>query len=293
MKILSFGEIIWDVYPTHRVIGGAPLNFAGHCVRGGAETYLLSAVGRDELGEEALRAIEAVGVRSELISFSDRPTGQCLVTLNEKGVPQYNVLTDVAYDNISNDRLAAFGELKFDALCFGTLAQRRPASRATLEKLLAMGSFGEVFCDLNLRNDCYDEGSIKNCLDHATVLKFSDEEAPRLSEFAVWQAVEGSEIGETVQKLFAAYPRLKYVLYTKGGDGATVFAKGAAPVDVPAVGDRVVSTVGAGDSFGSTWLCRYLSGDSPADAARVASRVSGFVVSVTEALPEYRIEDFL
>ncbi len=290
MNILCFGEILWDVYPAHRVIGGASLNFAGHCALGGLDSYLYSAVGKDELGDAAYGELARLGIHSEFVLQSAHATGQCLVTLDENAIPSYRVLTDTAYDNIEEDAIPTIRERHFDALYFGTLSQRNPTSRKTLLALLKAGHFGEIFCDLNLRDGCYDKESVKNCLENATVLKFSDEEAPRLREYAFWRALEE---GDLMNNLFAAYGQLAYILYTCGKDGSVIYARNAEAVRIPAAKTQVVSTVGAGDSFGATWLCRHLSGDSAEDAARVAAKVSGYVVSVQEAVPSYKIEAFL
>ncbi len=290
MKILSFGEIIWDVYPEYNVIGGAPLNFAGHCAMGGHDAFMLSAVGNDELGDKALSALGEFGVKSEFVIKNNKKTGQCTVTLDERGVPSYNVLTDVAYDNIAGVDTEKINREHFDAFYFGTLAQRNAMSRATLEMILSECSFGEIFCDLNLRDGCYDEKSVKNCLENATVLKFSEEEAPRLDIYGFWHKMCADNI---INALFSAYKQIKVILFTKGGEGACVYTRDGKAYEIPAVGDKVVSTVGAGDSFGAAWLGRYLSGDGERVAAEVASRVSGYVVSVVEALPKYRIDGFL
>ncbi len=289
MKILSFGEIIWDVYPDKSAIGGAPLNFAGHCAAGGLESYLLSAVGRDVLGEEALQKLQDVEVQTDFVLQNDRPTGQCIVTLDARRVPSYRVLPDVAYDRIAGVDPDKINAVRFDAFYFGTLAQRCETSRTTLETVLSECTFKEIFCDLNLRDGCYDEKSVENCLKYATVLKFSEEELPRLDEFPLWQAL-GKEI---FAALFDNYPQLKVILFTKGKDGADIYTKDGTVASVPAVGDKVVSTVGAGDSFGAAWLARYLAGDDVKRSAEIASRVSGYVVSVVEALPKYNISSFI
>ncbi len=290
MKILTFGEIIWDVYPKHSVIGGAPLNFAGHCVMGGHDAFMLSAVGNDELGDKALSALGEFGVKSEFVIKNNKKTGQCIVTLDEQGVPSYNVLTDVAYDNITDVDVEKLNREHFDAFYFGTLAQRNAMSRATLEKILSECSFGEIFCDLNLRDGCYDGKSIKNCLEYATILKFSEEESPRLDVYAFWQTLCADNI---INSLFSSYKQIKVILFTKGKEGACVYTRDGKAYEIPAVGDKVVSTVGAGDSFGAAWLGRYLLGDDERVAAEIASRVSGYVVSVVEALPKYNILDFI
>ena len=100
MKLLSFGEIIWDVFPDAAHIGGAPLNFAAHAAMQGVDSYVLSGIGHDELGHRAIEEIATLGVNTSLVSVCDRPTGQCIVTLDENAVPSYNVLSDTAYDLI-------------------------------------------------------------------------------------------------------------------------------------------------------------------------------------------------
>ena len=123
MKILSFGEIIWDVYETEKFIGGAPLNLAAHCSKQGAESFMLSAVGNDNLGKRALEEVKGFNVKTDFISVNqEKETGKCIVTLNKNGVPSYNVLTDVAYDYIKTpDNIKNF---EFDVFCFGRICFR-------------------------------------------------------------------------------------------------------------------------------------------------------------------------
>ena len=295
MKILSFGEIIWDIYHENRVIGGAPMNFCAHTVMCGAEGYMISAVGTDELGRQAFEALKRLDINSEFITESSKATGQCLVSLNANGVPQYNVLNDVSYDymNCSDSQLTKINEKKFDAFYFGTLAQRNQTSRKTLIKILESCFFSQIFCDLNLRPDCYDEQSVINCLSHATVLKCSEEEMPLLKCFEVWKKIEGNDVNETVNNLFDQYSQLDHFLYTCGADGAIIFERGKSSVAVPAKKTRVVSTVGAGDSFGAVWLYLYMLGKTPDEAAKIASLVSAYVVSVNEAVPMYKIDELV
>ncbi len=293
MKVLSFGEIIWDVFPTGRTIGGAPLNFSGHSARAGAESYMLSAVGEDALGDEALECMKKMCVDSSFVSKNKYPTGQCLVTLDRSGVPSYQVLREAAYDFIDCPNTQKINSTGFDAFCFGTLAQRSECSRRTLNKILSECTFGEVFCDINLRDGCYDEESINTCFSNATVLKLSDEEAPRLAAFTCWKCADGNNDGEAMQKLFEKYPRLKYILYTRGAKGSTVYGRDGQCENIPSVETKVVSTVGAGDSFGAVWLSMYLSGRDAVSSAQIASRVSSYVVSVSGALPMYNIREFL
>ena len=290
MKILSFGEIIWDVYPDRAVIGGAPMNFAAHCAKCGAEGYILSAIGNDKLGDDALSELARLGVNTSLVSRNAYPTGRCNVTLDENRIPTYSLVTDVAYDYIEfSDELAARVRAEgFDALCFGTLSQRNTVSAATLRKLLDSCDFPEIFCDINLRPNGYSESSVKLCFENATTLKISDEEAPLLEKFDIMRGISFSDARAAFIEIFDRYPNIKTVLYTKGANGSEVHTR-EEQIDIAPVKVEAVSSVGAGDSFGASWLTAMLGGATYEDAARLAAKVSAFVVSRTEAVPEYSL----
>lgn len=284
--VLVFGEIIWDVYPDKACIGGAPLNFAAHFVREGGRAGLLSAVGQDALAAPALEFLNHNGVDTRFVGTVDYPTGRCNVTLSAAGVPSYFVVPDVAYDHIAADPSLpeAVGKAGYDVLCFGTLAQRGE-SRTALELLLKKGSFRHVFCDVNLRPDCYNIGSVENCLSYATLLKISDEEEPLLRKIAGYLPADAA-VSDAPAALFAGYPQLEAVILTLGAEGATLYRRDAAPLSVPAAPAAVVSTVGAGDSFGAAWLCHYLSGDDPLTCLEAAARRAAHVIAHADAVPE-------
>lgn len=293
MKVLAFGEVLRDVYPDSAVLGGAPLNFCAHCVKCGGEGYVFSGVGKDEAGREVLEEIRSMNVNTDFVDINDKPTGTVLVTLNEKMVPTFNVLSDMAYDNVtySDDLVDRINAKKFDAFYFGTLAQRSPVSRATVRAVLKKCSFPNVFCDLNLRNNCYDADSVETCLKYATILKISDEEEPRLHVYDFWNELRGETLADLVENLFRKYLQLNFVIITKGPKGSEIFERGKSSVSVPAEGKKVVSTVGAGDSFGAAWLTMFLLGETPLRAGQIASRVSDTVVAHKEAVPDYNIND--
>ena len=280
MKIVSFGEIIWDVYPDESCIGGAPLNFAAHAAQQGAESLLISAVGDDALGEAAREALLRFGVDDSLVAtVSGKPTGQCLVTLDEENKPHYDLLADTAYDVISCET-----PLDCDAFVFGTLIQRSAHNRRTLQWLLEQSNFSEVFCDLNIRPPYYDRDSVERCLRHATMLKVSREELPAVTELLYGEALS---VETAVRRLCTDYPNIRLCLVTLDRDGALVyeaatgktFRQAAKPVDV-------VSTVGAGDSFGAAFLTTYLRTGNIETALQKAVEISAFVVAHKEAVPQ-------
>ena len=285
--VLSIGEIIWDVYPESREIGGAPLNFAAHCAICGAEGMLVSAVGKDALGEEALAFLERVGIDTRFVDKVNAPTGQCTVTLDGQGIPHYRIEPDVAYDHISiSATLRDFVERGVDACCFGTLIQRTPAARATIRELLRVGRFKEVFCDVNLRPNSYDAESARICMESATVLKLSREEEPLLRRLGLYRS-NSDKPEELLYAIAERFQNLHTILLTDGKDGAYAYLRHENTVLHEPAYDAgpVVSTVGAGDSFGAAWLISYLLGDPPAKSLREASRRSGLVVARREAIP--------
>lgn len=285
MNAIVYGETIWDVFPEEQVIGGAPFNFAAHLAHLENETYLISAVGRDELGEKALAMAAHHGIKTDLIQQNDYPTGACLVTLDEKGVPSYNVLTDVAYDHITANRatIETIKALNADMFYFNTLIQRCEESKQSLVRILNTCEFPEIVCDVNLRKDCFDRDSLALCMEKATIVKISDEEGHFLYELGLLE----KDDADFPHAVATRYPNLKLVVYTLGKDGSMVLdtASGVLyesgkPADV-----KVVSTVGAGDCFGATFASTYLNGGTIPEATRTATERSNIVVSHREAVP--------
>ena len=297
-RVLSFGEIIWDVYQDSTcegkaLIGGAPLNFAAHVGLCGQESYLISAVGADSLGDRALATVDRLGVHTRFIRRAAHATGTCLVTLDGRGVPCFDVQADTAYDHIelSDGDMDALRALSFDALYFGTLIQRSPTSRATLRRLCAACQFDEIVCDINLRRDCYDRDSAEFCLRTATILKVSEEEEPILREMGLYACPDASPEAIT-REICAAYPTIRCVLLTCGERGAYAYTPATKELLFEAAKPvTVASTVGAGDSFIAAFVSAFLNRAPLREALRFGTELSGLVVSRPEAIPRYRVEE--
>ena len=280
MKILAIGEIIFDIFNGEAEIGGAPLNFCAHCAALGAESALISAVGNDELSTKALNELKNFGVDTQYVQKNDLPTGQCIVTVNN-GIPEYNVLRPTAYDKI----VATSKKYCADVFAFGTLIQRDAESRKATQSILESGEFKEIFCDINLRKNCYDADSCRLCLGNATILKISDEEEPLLHEFGLYK-IESSE-KDVIKSICNSFGNINLVLYTKGENGSVIYDRTNDKFyEIPAVKAQVVSTVGAGDSYSAAFLYEYLrSGDVQA-AAEAGAKLSAFVVAHRGAVPK-------
>ncbi|MCC8166735.1 MAG: PfkB family carbohydrate kinase [Planctomycetes bacterium] len=179
MKALIFGTILFDVYPDEVLIGGCSTNVASHCALLGAETTHLSRIGRDDLGQLALKHFAAVGVDTSFVTVDDEhATGRVDVSVNEFGQPEYVLATETAYDyiHLDADRIAAIVAAGYDFIYFGTVDQRGAVSAATLRRLLDTGRFRHVFCDINLRENCYTRESVEYSLRQATILKLNEDE---------------------------------------------------------------------------------------------------------------------
>ena len=219
MKILAFGEILWDIYPNERCLGGAPLNFAAHAQRSGAESFLLSAIGRDEEGVTAREELKRLKVHECFVAtLPEKPTGKCVVTLQENGLPIYHLLENVAYDAIPfHEKLK---EGNYDALSFGTLALRGRENRHVLKKILQLGICKTIYCDLNLRAPFYDKKLVESILPVCNILKMSEEELDIVSDFL---KIPFSEREEKVKEIAIRFPNLQVLIITLGEKGAFAY----------------------------------------------------------------------
>lgn len=288
MKALSFGEILWDVYPNEKFIGGAPLNFAAHFSKCGGKAYMISAVGKDNLANETIECVEKMNVSTKYISRSDRETGKCLVTLNEKMIPTYDLLSDVAYDYI--DTSAITGK-SFDLLYFGSLALRSEYNMKNLEKLLSNNSFAEAVVDINIRPPYYSDDVIKYALKKASIIKISDEELNVVEKASIGKG--GQDYKTVARELSKLYKNLKMVLITRGEKGSYLYSSDGNEYMCSATPAKLASTVGAGDSFTAAFVINYIKGESINKCLEYASKVSSFVVSHMDAVPDYEIDDLI
>ena len=284
MRLLAFGEVLWDVYPDEKYIGGATLNFAAHSVRHGAEAYLVSALGNDNLGIEALKVINEFNLRDDYVSLlSHKETGRCVVTLNADGIPSYNLLDDVAYDYIKEPE---YGH--YDVLYFGTLALRGNHNRAVVKNIIDKKLCDSVFVDVNIRAPFYSEESVLFALENADYIKISDEEMGVVSEIALGRKFDDGYTA--VMELHKKFPGLKLIIFTLGEKGSYVYdCVNEKSYSCEAAKVKVASTVGAGDSFGACFLTSYINGKPIDECLSLATRLSGYVVSCAEAVPQYDI----
>lgn len=288
MTVLSFGELLWDIIKGRPHIGGAPFNLAAHLARLGARSVLVSAVGSDHLGAEALARAGRFGIACEFVQVHPAlPTGTVQVELDPHGVPDFTIREDVAWDAITlqDDQLAALAHAHIDALCFGTLAQRGRVNRATLDTLLTCLKPAQVLYDVNLRQSYYDKSWIEHSLRHSTIVKLNDAEAHRLAELLFGTDLDKAAFA---RRLCTAYP-VQIVCITRGAHGAAVYQDGAW-LEIPGQVVTVADTVGAGDAFSAGFLYATLVGRNMETATRFANALGAFVTAHAGAVPEYTEE---
>lgn len=180
--VVGLGEILWDVFPERKVLGGAPANFAYHASQFGFNGYAVSAIGEDLLGKEILKTLEEKEL-NYIIEKTDFPTGTVKVQLDGRGVPSYEITENVAWDNIPfSSRIENLAK-NTTTVCFGSLAQRNVVSRATIHKFLDLmpADSLKVF-DINLRLKYFSKEIIVDSLDKASALKINDEEIVKIAE---------------------------------------------------------------------------------------------------------------
>ena len=283
MKILSFGDIIWDVYPDKACIGGALLNFSAHVAKSGAHSLLMSAVGDDDLGKDAIEKLRGFGVDTKFISTdATRPTGQCRVTLDENAVPTFCLLDNVAYDLITTYKDAL--DESFDALAFGSVPIRHEHNVNALKSIIDGNKCTKIYCDVNLRAPFFDENSVAFCLESSSILKVSEVEL----EYVMKSILKSNETDyeKCARALCEKYKNLELILITCGEYGAYAYEKDTDSIFYhPAKKVEVVSTVGAGDSFGAAFLVDLLSGKSIPECLASATERSAYVVSHMDAVP--------
>lgn len=289
--VVGLGEALFDCLPEGRKLGGAPANFAYHTAQFGHESIAISAIGDDELGKEIVETFNKVNLR-HVLPLVEQPTGTVQVTLDQNGIPQYEICLGVAWDNIPyTDEMNAIAQ-ETKAVCFGSLAQRTEGSRKTIQRFLQTTPKEalRVF-DINLRQQWYTAEVINDSLKLCNVLKINDEEldvvAPMLLGISTTPghliAEDEQRTTEICRELIARYD-LKMLILTCGAIGSYVFsADEKSWLTTPKV--DVADTVGAGDSFTASFVAQILAGKSIREAHLTAVNVSAYVCTQNGAMP--------
>ena len=282
--VVGLGEVLWDVLPEGKKLGGAPANFAYHAGQflGMDNTIAVSALGEDKLADETIEALKEHGL-NDLLPRVPYPTGTVQVQLDEQGIPTYDIKENVAWDNIPFDDDIAQIARNCRAVCFGSLAQRNVVSRETIQKFLdaTPADCLKIF-DINLRQQFYTQEILRESFQRCNILKINDEELVLIGRMFGYP---GLDIENKCWLILGKY-NLDMLVLTCGTNGSYVFTPGHVSFqETPKV--KVADTVGAGDSFTGSFVGSILNGKSVPEAHSIAVQVSAYVCTQNGAMPTY------
>lgn len=281
--VIGIGEVLWDVLPEGKKLGGAPANFAYHVSQFGLNSCAVSAVGDDPLGRDIISQLDLRHL-NHIIETVPQPTGTVDVSLDANGIPCYEITENVAWDNIPfTPRLEAAARGCM-AVCFGSLAQRSTVSRHTIYRFLDTMPHEDgryrIF-DINLRQAFYTKEIISESMSRCNILKINDEELVTLSGLL---GFDGLDLQAGCRLLLNKY-HLDMLILTCGVNGSYVFTPSEESF-LPTPKVKVADTVGAGDSFTAAFVASLLQGKSVRQAHQRAVRVSAFVCTQNGAMPQ-------
>lgn len=280
-NVAGFGEVLWDIYPETKTLGGAPSNFAIHSQKLGANSFLISCLGDDSLGKDAKILLNDFGLNTSGIQVNKYfPTGRVVVNLDQMGNPSYKIDEDSAWDHIIFDENMRNICKFLDTVCFGTLVQRNSNSKRALKKILDSTPLNCLMVfDVNFRQEFYNKEIIKLSLERADIVK--------MNQFEFYQIANMVCISQEWKKgaLYLIHEfDLKLVIITLGENGSILATKNDYIVHTPESKVNVVSTVGAGDAYTASvvmgWLNKKPLNEIVIEATNLASHVCGFVGAI-------------
>jgi fructokinase len=275
--IVCFGEVLWDVYPEGKKLGGAPFNVAAHATQLGLKAQMISRVGKDALGEEIIKAIKSQGISpGYTVVDKHHDTGVVDVLLDQQGKPTYNIKQPAAWDFIVANRDNITLVQEAEAFVFGSLACRSATSRNSLFELAKLSR--RNICDLNIRLNYYNEDLITALLQITNILKINDEEAHLL------QSLYGLPEENFYEALSQKFD-LDLIIQTLGANGAEAYHNGKV-IRCPGVKIDVVDTVGSGDSFLAAFIRQFLAGEDLESCLRFATATGALIATRRGAIPE-------
>lgn len=284
--VTVFGEILWDEFPSGPKLGGAPTNFAVGMAGLGGKVKLISAVGDNQRGMDAVEFVKNRNVDVSLVqTISGVETGRVEIQLID-GEPNYNIVRNTAWDLVSFSEDQIIKVKTSSVFYFGSLAQRTSVSRNTLMKIVPTLSEDclRVF-DINIRQHYYDSAILEWSLNHCDLLKINEDEVGLLQFYTQ----SPSDLNAFYTFLNERYG-ITYLVITRGGDGCNVFAPGQKMITEPCPKITVCNTVGAGDAFTSGFITSYMQGKTIDVCAKNANSVGAFVASCDSATPKLDLE---
>jgi len=279
--ISSIGEVLFDIYPERKTLGGAPFNFIYHIIGLTGGGNFISRIGKDEKGKNILAFMKTNSISAKYIQIdSEYPTGESVAKLDNMKIPSWEIKRETAYDFIEmNQEIESLIKHKTDCLYFGTLAQRGVRTRQTVHRCFNRNL--KYFCDLNIRQSFYTKELIKECLEACNVLKLNVEELRLVSTLLLNKA---SGMDETPRMLLNEY-NIDQLCVTHGEEGAVIY-EGGRKNNYKLTTENIVDTVGAGDAYAAILCLGYLNNWEIEKTNKIASEFAGEIVKINGALPD-------
>jgi len=279
--IVGIGEILWDMLPSGKVIGGAPANFAYHAQELGESSIVVSCIGNDELGREIISSLEKKDMPTEFLYIDkSHPTGVVSARINKEGKPTYLIQEEVAWDYIPTSTLIRELAFKSSAVCFGTAAQRSQLSRMTIQTFVGLMEQDSIrVFDINLRQNFYSQDVIETSLSLANVLKLNVNELSVVKKLLRLNGDEKKILNELSRKY-----SLNLIALTRGREGSILFTEGKTS-NHEGHKINVEDTVGAGDAFVAGLVTGMLRGYELDDLHNKANRVASYICSKRGGTP--------
>lgn len=288
-KILTIGELLWDILPDITVLGGAPANFSYRINSFGFQSYLVTRLGKDELGQKAFKILQEQNLNTSLIQWDEsHPTGTVIVQFDGNKKPDYEIVKNVAYDFIEYDDLLRSVIDDIDCFYYGTLVQRSQRTRSTIESILNVNNDFLKFCDINLRKDCFSRETIDSSLHHADILKLNEQEVLALSDIL---ELSFTSLDDILKELVTRYD-LVCCLATLEERGALINSIKDGLKYIPGYHVQLEDSLGSGDAFSAAFLYEYFASGDLIKACELGNITGAIVATQKGATQEITARHF-
>ncbi|TNF44101.1 MAG: hypothetical protein EP310_03665 [Bacteroidetes bacterium] len=256
-KIVAFGEVVWDILPNGKVLGGTPLNLVYRCNSFSEQGFLLSRVGDDDLGNEAIEKLRELGISDDNVqSDTEFPTGTVHISFENNYDPRYIVTPDVAFDHIEFSAEALKLVRDADCLFYGLLPQRFGISKNTLRELIKESPDSIHFFDLKLFEHFFNVKVVENLLERSNIVRIKEKE---ISFLCRELGLNDERLKEFCEELTGKY-KIDLILVTRGQNGVFAFHKKKGAFYDPGYNIEIVDNIGSGMAFSAGFLHYYLNG---------------------------------
>ncbi len=280
--MIGLGEVLWDLLPSGKVLGGAPANFAYMTNLLGDQGVVASRVGDDELGRRACRVMQELGLSTTYVQCDPQhPTGTAGVFIDSAGQPTFTIKESVSWDFLewteSWEQLSA----RADVVCFGALAQRSPASAATIERFLQNTPKKALrIFDVNLRQSFYSTEVLRRSLQYTDIVKLNEQELLHVASLLGFDRSDD----ETLARRLLSKFNLRLVCVTRGARGSLLVSADKT-AEHKGLSVKVADAIGAGDAFAACLAHHYVRGKSLEEISESANRFASWVATQVGATP--------